>query len=220
MNAASPDRFFKVCRPGSESNPEFVELLSAYGQAMWSWTHTESLLFLVFAHVVEPTTNKHSKALRAAFFSVVSPLARLDMINATIKATRTQPQQEDWKPFYNECRKELATRGQLAHLTGHSYIRKGQSKPHAVLMEPIWHPNAKRTHSEANALLFTVKHLTELALKWENLRERLHILVVLISAQNKPQVDLELEETLRQTLLDPSIRTPRKIEAPAKRSHR
>ena len=63
------DRFFTVGFPGLvQSKPELSELAIAYAAAMWAWSLSESKLFLVFAHAVEPVTNKHSKALRAAFF--------------------------------------------------------------------------------------------------------------------------------------------------------
>jgi hypothetical protein len=218
------DRYFKVCTLGDEkTNPEIAELLIAYGQAMWAWTRAESFLFLIFADAVEPRTNNHSKALRAAYFSVVSPIGRLDMINAVMNATE-HPAHNDWKPLYKECRRELAVRGKLAHLVGHSYERT-RGKPHAVLMDPIWHPNTKKTHGEANALPFTTKSLTDLAAKWELLNQRLHVFRMLQKTmmgqlKSSQKADAELEAHLRASLADPDTPTHQKSSKPSRPSSR
>lgn len=181
------DRAFRVCKPGDEkAYPELAELLVAYAQALWEWTKVESFLFLAFAHAIAPNSNEHSDRIRVAFFSVVSPQARLDMVNAIITSAGNADHIRYWAPLYKEFRAELTTRGKIAHLIGHSYKAHGRKKARAVLMEPIWHPKTKHTHAEANSVIYTADYLKSLAEKWGLLEQRLSVFVMMMHVENKP----------------------------------
>ncbi|MRD46774.1 hypothetical protein GHT07_05775 [Caenimonas koreensis DSM 17982] len=174
------DRTFTFAHSGlRDTHPEVIELMIAFAEASWTWTHTESCLFRLFAHVVEPKTNLHTKALRAAFFSVISPLGRLDMINAVIAANFDKEFIKHWNKIYLEYRAQIATRGRLAHLCGFSYSPKN-GKPRAILMEPRVHPRAKHTHGEANAVEYTASYLNRLTHKWGKLAAKVSIFILLV----------------------------------------
>lgn len=205
--ALDPDRMFRVCTPGAEADePAFVELLIAYGQAMWSWSRVESKLFLIFAHAVEPTTNNHSKALRAAFFSIIGARARLDMIHSVAQVMwKKSGAWKEWVALYEECKTQLRIRGKMAHLTGHAmYPSDRRKKPLAVIIEPIHHPNSPCTHGEAKNVGYTTDQLSQYARDWEHLNSRLGVFVALVSHQTQPEASEELTDRLRHLLQHPS----------------
>lgn len=201
------DRLFTVGGLGHEkTHPELTDLMIAFAQASWSWTHAESCLFRLFAHAVEPHSNRHTKALRAAFFSVVSPLGRLDMINAVIASTCDKERIKHWSPIYLEYRKQIAIRGRLAHLAGHSYTPEN-GKPRAILMEPIYHPKTKRTHAEANSVEYTASHLRRLADKWGALSARVSVFILLVGEKDMLSESARVIVNLLESEADPSTRT-------------
>ncbi len=200
------NRMFRLCTPGSELDvPEFTELLIAYGQAMWSWSRVESKLFLIFAHAVEPTTNNHSKALRAAFFSIISSLGRLDMIHSVAQTMWDKSNVwNEWIDLYKECRAQLRIRGKMAHLVGHAIYPKGKGKKaEALIIEPIWHPNAPATHAQARNVGFNADQLSHYARSWENLNARLGVFCAYLSHQRQYGASSELSARLRQLLQNP-----------------
>jgi hypothetical protein len=204
--AINPDRMFRVCTPGSEMNePAFVELLIAYGQAMWSWSRVESKLFLIFAHAVEPTTNNHSKALRAAYFAIVGARARLDMIHAVAKIMwKESDAWKEWVNLYEECKKQLSIRGKIAHLAGHViYSYEENKEPLALLIESVHHVRAPRTHAEAKSIGYSSAQLSQYAYDWENLNSRLGVFVVYVDNQLRPENSRELTDHLRTLLQHP-----------------
>ena len=203
----SPDRVFRVCTPGAEADePAFVELLIAYGQAMWSWSRVESKLFLIFAHAVEPTTNKHSKALRAAYFAIVGARARLDMIHAVAQVIwKKSDVWGDWLDLYDECKNQLSIRGKMAHLTGHAIFPSGnKGKPLALIIEPIHHARSPRTVSEAKNSGYTSEQLAQYARDWEHLNSRLGVFVAYVEHQTNANASEELSTRLRDLLKQPT----------------
>jgi hypothetical protein len=211
---STSNRVFTVCRPGHEkTNPELADLLMAFGLASWTWTHTESLLFLLFAHVVEPNANDHTKALRAAYFSVVSPLGRLDMINAAISATGDENRIDLWKPLYLDCRTQQKKRGNLAHLAGYSYKPANRKDRRAILMEPTLHPNTKMTHERANSVEYTADYLRDLTTKWQALAERIYLFTAYVDEKDSLSESARSIARLLSTHPDPS--SPTRPEPPA-----
>jgi hypothetical protein len=201
---ADPERMFRLCTPGSEvDEPAFLELLVAYGQAMWSWSRVEDKWFLVFAHAVEPSTNNHSRALREAFFSIVGARARLNMIHSVArvmweKKTNTW---KAWADLHDECEKQLKIRGRMAHLVGHAmYPADKRKKPVTVIMEPIHHPKSPRTHGEAKSSGFTSDQLSRYAREWGHLNERLGVFCALAQHERQHGASDELTARLRDLL--------------------
>jgi hypothetical protein len=214
------DRLFTVCRPGHEkTNPELAELLMAFGLASWTWTHTESRLFLLFAHLIEPKTNNNSKAIRAAFFSIVSPMGRLDMINSVVNSSGDDERVKQWSRLYKECRKQLTTRGKLAHLVGYSY-KAANKEVRAILMEPIWHPNTRRTHAEANSVQYTAEHLNRLATDWHLLAEKIHLFILFVGEQDSLSESAQSIARLLASPGDLSTQTHPKPSSRAKSSRK
>lgn len=203
--AIPPDRVFLSCNPGSEiDRPEFTDLLISYAHAMWSWSRVEDKLFLIFAHAVEPTTNNHSKALRAAFFSIVTAKARLDMIHSVARAMwEGKAHWESWMTIYDECTSQLRTRGRLAHLVGYGFHDEKQGKPKrfiAVLGEPTYHPSSPRRHADLRRAEFGPDKLSRLASDWRNLSDRLGVFCLLAAEQAKPDASAAHSDQLIQIL--------------------
>lgn len=202
----NPDRLFRVCTPGAEiDEPAFVNLLIAYGQAMWSWSRVESKLFLIFAHAVEPMTNNHSKALRAAYFAIVGARARLDMIHAVAQVMwKKSDAWKEWLDLYEECKGQLSIRGKMAHLTGHAIYPNGEKgKPLPVIIEPVHHARSPRTASEAKSAGYTSEQLAQYARDWEHLNSRLGVFVAYVDHQMSPEASEELSTRLRSLLQQP-----------------
>lgn len=210
--AVPADRFFQICTPGAEiDRQEFQELLVAYAHAMWAWSRVENKLFLIFAHAVEPTTNNHSKALRAAFFSIVTAKARLDMLHSVARAMwEGKRHWQDWLRIHEECGAQLRVRGRLAHLVGYGFIdeRKGRTTRFmAVLAEPMFHPMSPKRHSDLRRSEFTAASLSALAADWALLNDRLGVFVALAHHEAQPEASSELSDRLSQLLQTPGAQT-------------
>ena len=137
-------------------------------------------------------------------------MGRLDMINAVAKTTWVgKDVLDDWSVLYDEARRNLTQRGKIAHLVGHSYRPDGRGKVKAVLMDPIYKPNSPKTHSQANSVQYNAKRLTELAMEWSYLSEKLGAFILLAGLEGSPQKSDEVATVLRQIVHDPIPRTRR-----------
>jgi hypothetical protein len=212
---------FTVCTPQTVGrHPEFAELLIAYAHAMWSWSRLEATLFQIFADTVEPTTNHHADALRAAFFSIVSAKSRIDMIHSVARARwHGKLHWAEWAKLYNECVKQLRVRGRIAHLVGYSYAPNARGKKVvAALAEAIHHPSAPHAHKDLKQKGITVDDLRSYVDCWELLSQRLQVFRLLAREQAQPQASAELSADLLrllQTQLGPIGKAPSEQQKPS-----
>lgn len=149
-------------------------LKRSYANAMWAWAHIESDLFGVF---IAATDGFHGnfRASQESYFSVVSAKNRLDMTHTAAKARWANSKTlEVWLPLESKCRKQLAKRGKIAHLTGRIIDpEKPTQKPVAIVGEHFWHPQRENTYQQAKNTGYSARQLDDLATEWEQLHFQL-----------------------------------------------
>ena len=86
---------------------------SALGRAISAWAVVEHRLWLIF-HVLLKDSNENFSS--AIYHSVVSPSAKLEMINIAITALEFDKAFNDrWKKIYKDIDKKIKIRHELAH---------------------------------------------------------------------------------------------------------
>lgn len=221
MTTAPPDWFFVGCPPGAEKmHPEFTELLVAFAHAMWEWSRIEASLFLIFADAIEPNRNKLSKPLRAAFFSVVSPRGRIDMVHSVARAVWTgKPHWNAWVSLRNECCKQLGRRGRYAHLIGYGYKEDQTAKAMTVVLgEPIHHPDSPKGRKHLKSRGVTLDEVLASARDWKELGDRLELFRALANELAQPEASAELISCLFQSLGSPVGQSHKAPPSPRKSS--
>lgn len=150
------------------------ELRTAYAKAMWAWASVEAEWFTVYVAALDAFRSRF-RSLQRSYFSIVSAKTRLDMTNVAAKtAWDKTPILDAWMTLAERSRKELSTRGRIAHLQGMVvYPEDAHEKKLALLMEHMWHPEHPFKYKERKNKGYSAEQLTVMQVLWEQLAKDL-----------------------------------------------
>jgi hypothetical protein len=109
---------------------EAQQFYAALGKAISQWQHVESALVITFT-ALTGSNSPRSSVVNAAFHSLISFKAKLDMVDTAFKTAAFMSPREsallpEWKTLRNRISKRSDRRNELAHF---SMIRSESRKP-------------------------------------------------------------------------------------------
>ncbi|MEQ8654398.1 MAG: hypothetical protein RIC87_18165 [Kiloniellales bacterium] len=116
-------------------------LYIAIGQAVTMWPLVEDQIFNLFLHTLtggRATPWSEAKVYHAAYYSIQSQNAQLDVLNAAFK-TRFEADKSmlsEWRSLYREVKKNRTIRNNVAHYTNLNYERDPVTKEPLHVLTP------------------------------------------------------------------------------------